>query len=134
MWKAALAGAVALVTVGPLSITHNGIATTSAVAQEVFIREADIARLKSALRLTPEQEVRWRPVEVALHAFARQKYRFATAEGYFADGGGYGISGYSLNAVMLHRIKSSAQPLIRMLSEEQKQAGMSVLQSMGVTF
>jgi hypothetical protein len=132
MWKAALASAVALATIGPLSITHTGIVTTSAVAQEIVIREADIARLKSALRLTPEQEVRWRPVEVALHAFARQKYRFASSDGYFAGSGEYGMSG--LNAVMLHRVRSAAQPLIRMLSEEQKQAGMSVLQSMGVPF
>jgi hypothetical protein len=134
MWKAALVSAVALATIGPLSITHNGIVTTSAAAQEIVIREADIARLKSALRLTPEQEVRWRPVEVALHAFARQKYRFASADGYFAGNSEYGISGDSLNAVMLHRVRSAAQPLIRMLSDEQKQAGMSVLQSMGVPF
>jgi hypothetical protein len=72
-------------------------------------------------------------VEVALHEFARQKYRFS-AHGYFAGSGGYAISGYMLNAVMLHRVKSAAQPLIRMLSEEQKQAGMSVLHSMGVPF
>src|SRR6516164_6147813 len=119
MWKAALAGAVALATIGPLSITHNGIATTSAAAQEIVIREADIARLKSALRLSPEQAVRWRPVEAALHAFVRQKYRFASAD-YFA---GSGTSGYPLNAVMLQRVKNAAQPLIRILSEEQKQAG-----------
>jgi hypothetical protein len=134
MLKAALVSAVALATIGPLSITHTGIVTTGAAAQEIVIREADIARLKSALRLTPEQEVRWRPVEVALHAFARQKYRFASSDGYFAGSGEYGMSGYTLNAVMLHRVRSAAQPLIRMLSEEQKQAGMSVLQSMGVPF
>jgi hypothetical protein len=134
MWKAALAGAVALATIGPLSITHNGVVTTGAAAQEIVISEADIGRLKSALRLTPEQEVRWRPVEVALHAFTRQKYRFPSTAGYYAGAGEYGISGYVLNAVMLHRVKSAAQPLIRMLSEEQKQAGMSVLQSMGVPF
>jgi hypothetical protein len=134
VWKAALAVPVALVTIGPLSITHNGIAATSAAPQEILIREADIARLKTALRLTPEQEVRWRSVEIGLHEFARQKCRFASADGYFAGSGGYGISGYTLNAVMLHRVKSAAQPLIRMLSEEQKQAAMSMLHSMGAPF
>jgi len=84
--------------------------------------------------LTPEQEVRWRPVAVALHAYARQKYRLASAQRYFAGGDAYGMSGYTLNAVMLQRIKTTAQPLIRMLSEEQKQAGMSVLRSMGMAF
>ena len=134
MWKAALAGVVALATIGPLSITHRGIETTSAAAQEIVIREADIARLKSALRLTREQEVHWRPVEVALHAFARHKYRFASADGYFAGSGEYGMSGYSMKAVMRQRVKNAAQALISMLSEEQKQAGMSVVQSMGVPF
>jgi len=133
MWKTALAGAVALVTIGPVSVTLNGIVTNRAVAQDLVIREVDIVRLKSALRLTPEQEVRWRPVEVALHAYSRQQYRFASADRYFADSG-YGMSPYTLSAAMLHRIKNAAQPLIRMLSEEQKQAGMSVLQSMGVSF
>jgi hypothetical protein len=50
MWKAALAGAFALVTIGPLSVTHHGIVTSSAFAQDIVIREADIERLKQALR------------------------------------------------------------------------------------
>jgi hypothetical protein len=44
------------------------------------------------------------------------------------------MSSYTLNAAVLHQIKYTAQPLIRMLSDEQRQAGMSVLQSMGVPF
>jgi hypothetical protein len=133
MWKTALAGAVALVTIGPLSVTHHGIVTSSAVAQDIVIREADIERLKHALRLTSEQEVHWRPVEVALHAYARQQYRLASAEGYFG-GGDYGMSAYTLSAVMLQKVKYAAGPLIKTLSEQQKQAGMNVLQSMGVSF
>jgi len=35
---------------------------------------------------------------------------------------------------MLQKVKLAAGPLIKMLSEEQKQAGTSVLQSMGVNF
>ena len=133
MWKAALAGAFALVTIGPLSITHHGVVTTSAVAQDVVIRDADIARLKSALKLSSEQEVHWRPVEVALHAYARQKYRLASADSYFGDGD-YGMTAYTLSAVMLAKVKAAAQPLIKTLSEEQKQAGTTVLQSLGVYF
>jgi hypothetical protein len=63
MWKAALAGAVALVTIGSVSVTHNGIVTNSAIAQNIVTRDGDIARLKSAQRLTPEPEVRWRPLK-----------------------------------------------------------------------
>jgi hypothetical protein len=133
MWKAALAGAIAFVAIGPLSISQHGVVTSSAAAQDVVIREGDIARLKSALKLSSEQEVHWRPVEVALHAYARQQYRLASADGYFGDGD-FGMSAYTLSAVMLQKVKMAAQPLIKTLSEEQKQAGTQVLQSMGVSF
>jgi hypothetical protein len=134
MWKAALAGAIALVTIGPLSVNQHGVTISSAAAQDIVIRDGDIARLKSALRLTSEQEVKWRPVEVALHAYARQQYRLASADSYFGDEGGAGMASYTLSAVMLQKVKNAAQPLIKMLSEEQKQAGMNVLQSLGVYF
>jgi hypothetical protein len=134
MWKAALAGAVALVTIGPLSFTHHGVTPSIAAAQDIVIRDADIARLKGALRLTSEQEAHWQPVEAALHAYAHQQYRLASAGGYFGDTGEMGMAAYTLNVVMLQRVKRAAQPLIKMLSEEQKQAGMSVLQSLGVYF
>jgi hypothetical protein len=134
MWKAALAGAIALVTIGPFSLNHHGVTLSSAAAQDIVIRDSDIARLKSALRLTSEQEVKWRPVEVALHAYARQQYRLASADGYFGDSGEASMAAYTLSAVMLQKVKNVAQPLIRILSEEQKQAGMNVLQSLGVYF
>jgi hypothetical protein len=134
MWKAALAGAVALVTIGPFSVNHHGVTPSIAAAQDIVIRDADIARLRSALKLNSEQEERWRPVEAALHAYARQQYRLASADGYFGDSGEMGMAAYTLKAVMLQKIKRTAQPLIRMLSDEQKQAGMNVLQSLGVYF
>ena len=134
MWKAALAGAVAFVALGPLSVTQHGVVTSSAAAQDIVIRETDIVRLKSALKLTSEQEVHWRPVEVALHAYARQQYRLASVDSGFGDGGEFGMSAYTLSAVMLQKVKSAAQPLIKSLSEEQKQAGAAVLQSLGVYF
>ena len=134
MWKAALAGAIAFVTIGPLSVTQHGVTTSSAAAQDIVIREGDIVRLKSALKLTSEQEVHWRPVEVALHAYARQQYRLASADSYFGDSGEAGMAAYTLSAVMLQKVKAAAQPLIKTLSEEQKKAGASVLQSMGVYF
>jgi hypothetical protein len=34
----------------------------------------------------------------------------------------------------MQRLKSAAEPLISTLSDEQRQAGMNVLQSMGVSF
>jgi hypothetical protein len=131
MWKSALAGAVALVTIGSLSISEGGVRLNSAAAQDIILREADIARLKEALKLTPAQEVHWRPVEISLAAYARHQYRLASADAAFV---GAGMMQYTLNAIMLQRVKNAAQPLIKTLSEEQKSAGLAVLQSLGVNF
>lgn len=135
MFKSALAGAVALATVGSLTVSHEGIRMAPAAAQEVVVSHAQIAHLKGALRLTADQEHLWRPVEASLRAMARQQqqYRVASADG-FVDKSQSRLSGYALNAANLYRLKSAAQPLIGRLNDEQKHAGMQVLQSMGVSF
>jgi hypothetical protein len=135
MLKAALAGAFVLVTVGSLSISGQGVVPNSAAAQDVVLHQADISRLKNALKLTSAQEVFWRPVEASLNAYARHQYQLASSDNSFSSWGGEGgFSEYALSAVMLQRVKNAAQPLIRTLSEEQKSAGMAVLQSLGVSF
>ena len=135
MIKAALAGAVALATVGSLTVSQGGIGIAPAAAQEIVVSHAQIARLKSALRLTADQEHLWRPVEASLRAMARlqDQYRVASVDGFVASTKSR-LSGYTLNAANMYRLKSAAQPLIGRLNDEQKHAGMQVLQSMGVSF
>ncbi len=135
MFKTALAGAVALATVGSFSISLDGIRVTPANAQEIVVSHAQIARLKSALRLTADQEHFWRPVEATLRALAhQQKYRVASMDASFIERAHSRISDYALTAVSLQRLRSAAQPLIGRLNDEQKSAGMQVLQSMGGSF
>jgi hypothetical protein len=134
MWKVALAGAVALVTISSLSISQQGVVINSASAQDVVLHESDIARLKAALRLTAAQESHWRPVEVSLRAFARHQYQLASSDNSFGELSDGGMTEFTVNAVMLQRVKRAAEPLIKALSEEQKTAGMAVLQSLGVHF
>ncbi len=136
MFKAALVGAFALATVGSFSISHEGIHITPAAAQEVVVSHAQIARLKSALRLSADQERYWSPVEATLRAMARQQqqYQVASADGGFVERTQSRLSGYALNAMSLQRLKSAAQPLIGRLNDEQKHAGAQVLQTMGVSF
>jgi hypothetical protein len=134
MWKAALTGAVALVTIGSLSFSGQGVTFNSAAAQDVLLHESDIARLKTALKLTAAQEVHWRPVEVSLNAYARHQYQLASSDNSFSEWGDGGMSEFTISAVMLQRVKRAAEPLIKTLSEEQKSAGMAVLQSMGLHF
>jgi len=134
MWKAALAGAIALATLG--SFSHEGIGIAPAVAQETVITEAHIARLHTALRLTPAQEGHWRAVAATLRRLGhqQQQYQLASSDGGFVERAHARVAGYTLTAVTMQRLKAAAQPLVAMLTEEQKQAGRDVLASMGVSF
>jgi len=132
--KAALAGAVLLTTVGSVSVSPQGIGFAPAAAQEVVVNDAQIAQLKQALQLTASQERHWRPVEATLRAMSRASYRVASADDSFVQRIHSRVSGYTLTAVSLARLKSAARPLIASLSEDQKNAGMSVLSSIGVSF
>lgn len=135
MFKAALAGAVALATLGSFSISQEGIHFAPAAAQEVVVSHSQIAQLKNALRLTADQERYWHPVEATLRAMARQQqYQVASADGGFIERTQSRLSSYALNAVSLQHLKSAAQPLIGRLNDEQKHAGAQVLQAMGVSF
>ena len=131
MWKSALAGAIALATLGSLSISSNGVSVTTAVAQDVVITESHIARLKRSLRLTPAQMVHWHKVEAALRSYLA---RAATenSEGSYYQRARARIAGYALNAVAMQRVSSAARPLIASLDDEQKRDGMQALRTMGL--
>jgi hypothetical protein len=132
MLKAALAGALALATVGSLSISSQGIEIEKAAAQDVIITEGHIARLKTVLRLTPAQERHWRPVEASLRALMHSRGQHEAADDRFAQRVRARITSYALDAVALQRLASAAQPLIDSLDEDQKQNGLMVIQSMGI--
>jgi len=136
MWKAAFAGVMALATVGSLSVSHQGLGVSTAAAQEIVITEGQIARLRSALHLTPSQEHHWHAVAATLRSLGQhqQQYRVASADAGYIESARARVAGYTVTAVAMHRLKSAAEPLISTLSDEQRQAGMNVLQSMGVSF
>jgi hypothetical protein len=136
MWKATLAGAVALATIGSFSVSSDGIRVTTAAAQEVVVTDGQIARLKQALQLTPVQEHHWHAVEATLRTLARhqQQYQVASADAGMVERTHARVAGYAVTAAAMHRLKSAAAPLIGVLTEEQKGAGRGVLQSMGVSF
>jgi LTXXQ motif family protein len=136
MWKAALAGAVALATVGTLSVSQHGLGIAPAAAEEMVVTEGQIARLHAALKLTASQEHYWHAVAATLHNLAhrQQEYQLASADAGFVARTRARLSGYVLTGMAMERVRSSAQPLIGVLSDEQKEAGRTVLASMGVGF
>lgn len=136
MWKAALAGAVALATVSSISVSYQGFGVTPAAAEEIIVTEGQIARLRSALKLTAAQEHYWHAVAATLHNLARhqQQYQVASADGGYMARAHARVAGYAMTAVAMQRLKAAAEPLIGVLSDEQKEAGRNVLASMGMTF
>ena len=136
MWKAALAGAVALATVGSFSFSHGGLGISPAAAQEIVVTEGQIARLHAALHLNAAQEHRWHAVAATLRSLGRQQqqYRVASNDAGFVTQAKSRVAGYAITAMAMQRVRAAAMPLIAELTEEQKQAGRNVLSSMGVSF
>ena len=133
MWKAALAGAIALafgaIFPAAAELERSVVSIGASAHSGPLVTESHIAGLKSALRLTPEQRVHWGPVESALRALARQQRR---------DGGAGFVqrmrdraSTVAGTAVQLRRLASAARPLISSLSDEQKSSAMGVIRRHG---
>ena len=141
MWTGAIVGALTL-TMGITSFaaaddTMGAPQAHQQMQQErvaghggPVIREAHIARLRTALNLKPEQQKYWGPVEAALRGLARQQAR-DDAGGGFVSRVSDKATAMAGTAVQLRRLASAAGPLIRALDENQKNSAMSVVHSSG---
>jgi hypothetical protein len=135
MLKAAVVGAVVL-TAGMTSFavaeTLGEPAKQEIVARQSgpIIRDAHIARLRTVLNLTADQQKYWAPVEAALRTLARQQAREESGAGLVQrmSNKARTVAG---TAVQLRRLASAAAPLIRALSDGQKQNAISFIQSAG---
>jgi hypothetical protein len=124
MVKAAFVGIVALVAVGIMPVSADGL-----------VSEGQIAQAKAALRLTPAQERHWPRVAAALRSLNRQALRAESN----ADSEDDGIvkkvraraSSVVSQAAGARRVMAAAAPLIRTLDSEQKQIAASMASSMG---
>jgi hypothetical protein len=133
MWKAGLAGIVAL-AIGSSVAVADGVETDlrhHAVARsEASMSLAQVARLKTVLKLTAAQETLWPAIE---HAFREIK---EAQEGSASQGLVQGLknraAAIGLNALAMQRLATAAYPLIRTLNEEQKQSGLSFARSVGL--
>jgi len=136
MWKAALAGAL-LATVATTFVSaqdfdayshysNSAGETTRSAQQRVVVTDGQIARLRAALRLTSEQLRYWPAVESALRSLSRRAHADRSSDGMIRRAA---ASAVDANAV--RRVVSAAGPLISVLDEKQKQAGMRVVRSLG---
>lgn len=134
MWKAALAGAIVLVVAGSTGASAEPVvqANYRVQSQASGELESGIARFKSALRLTPDQEKHWPRVESALRDIARNSDQ---AEGTEQRGMlrriGSRATEMVLSAAAVKRLVSAAQPLMKTLDVEQKSKAMQLARAMG---
>jgi len=124
------AGVIALAALSVLSIVPSARAAdmmdSAAPAHTATI---DVARIKSALHLTPAQEPYWAPVESALRELARRQDRDAN------DGLVRRVSKrvvqVALNSATVHRLVAAARPLAKTLDEQQMRTAHGLAQEMG---
>jgi zinc resistance-associated protein len=134
MWKAALAGAAALVITGstgafaemPAAQANYRVASHTSGGLE-----SGIARFKSALRLTPDQERHWPRVESALREIARNSDQSENEQRGMLRRIGSRATEMVLSAAAMKRLISAAQPLMKTLDDEQKSKALQLARAMG---
>ena len=132
------AGVVALAALGlspvfSVARADEVVMTTASAPHNVVPAHTatiDIARIKSALHLTPAQERHWVPVEAALRELAQRQERDAN------DGLMRRVSKrvvqVALNSVTVHRLVAAARPLVKTFDEQQMQTAHGLAQEMGL--
>jgi hypothetical protein len=132
MWKAALAGALALAAVGVLPASaqefgHAGSAAHSGAAMS----EAQIAQAKAALRLTPSQERHWPRVAAALRALSRMRASGDDGDNGFVQRMRGRAAAVASQAAGARRVMAAAMPLVRTLNAEQKETAAGLVRAAG---
>lgn len=131
MTRTIFAAALALAAFGfAPTFTSTASAYDAATAAKPRI---DISRIKSVLRLTPEQQAYWPPVEAALRMLARRPVteQPAQAEGLFQRVSNR-VYAYALDAATLARVGAAVRPLVKVLDDRQKNDAVALCHEMGL--
>lgn len=97
---------------------------------EQGLASIDVGRIKSVLKLTPEQEPYWPAVEAALRDIARNQSQ--------GEGGGLmrrisrRVVSVVLDSAAIRRLAAAARPLIASLDAQQMQAASGLAAEMGL--
>jgi len=132
MKLAACAGAIALATsillsnVSPSSAVEYSGAEASQLATSV-----NIDRIKSVLKLTPEQQRFWPAVENALRALGHRQQPQAENAGFVRRISSRVVS-VVLDSAAVSRLAAAARPLIMALNDEQRHAAAGLAHEMGL--
>ena len=124
------AGVIALAALSLLSIVPARAADMMDGAAAAQTTSIDVARIKSALQLTPAQERHWAPVEAALRELARRQERDAN-DGLVRRVSKRAVQ-IALNSATIHRLAAAARPLVKTFDEHQMQTAQGLAQQMGL--
>ncbi|HEV7820289.1 MAG TPA: hypothetical protein VGO84_03860 [Burkholderiales bacterium] len=127
-----LTAALALLAIATtqLSVTARAAEVdTTKMAATGARTEINIARIKSALKLTPEQHASWAAVESTLVAIAREQ---AQKISDVSQPISHRVVAIALNTTNMNRIAAVAMPLIRTLSADQKKVAQGLAQQIGL--
>jgi hypothetical protein len=91
----------------------------------------NVVRIKTALRLTPEQEPYWPPVEAALRDVAKRQQAQTESAGFVRRISSKVVS-VVLDSTAIQRLAVAARPLIAKLDAQQMQAASGLAQEMGL--
>jgi zinc resistance-associated protein len=131
MKKLLCAGAVALAMTGLLPTLPATASDYGSYAEQGAATAINVARIKSALHLRPDQERYWPPVEAALRRLAERQHTKAETGGFV-----HRISSRVVSVVLdnaaIARLASAARPLVAVLDPEQMQAASGLADEMGL--
>ncbi len=128
MKKAFCAGAVALAASG-LFCAMPAAQAAETVAYDQPAAAINIARIKSALNLTPAQRAYWPPVESALRRVAREQQ---ASSGGLIRRIGHRVVSIVMTGAAVRRLAVAARPLIDRLNDDQKLAAAQLAEEMGL--
>ena len=127
------AGAFTLATLGLLSTMPAASSNELRYApadQSQRTASIDVGRIRSVLRLTPQQEPLWAPVEAALRNVVRQQAHSEPAG--FIRRIGNRVVQVVLTSAAVERLAIAARPLIAVLDDDQKRTASGLAQEMGL--
>jgi len=132
MKRIVCAGVFALAMIGLLSEGSAAGTRDFAAANEEQATTAaiNIARIKSALRLTPSQEPYWAPVEAALRDLSHRQTH-SEGEGLVRRIS-HRVVSIALNSATIQRLAIAARPLIGVLDADQMRTAHGLAQEMGL--
>ena len=125
------AGALALAMTGLLPMLPATASDYGTYAAQGMVTSVNIARIKSALHLRPDQERYWPAVEAALHSVARRQQASGEQAGFVRRISSRVVS-IVLDSAAIARVAAAARPLAAVLDQEQMQAASGLANEMGL--